>query len=55
MRSSCWFILFVDDQLRNIVGGHQAGLQTQFFDLRDISGSVAATAARLQLPPGDQT
>lgn len=48
-------ILFVDDQLRNIVGGHKAGLQTQFFDLRDIPGSVAATAARLQLPLGEKT
>lgn len=48
-------ILFVDDQLRNIVGGHQAGLQTQFFDLRDIPGSIAATAARLHLPLEDKS
>jgi putative hydrolase of the HAD superfamily len=43
-------ILFVDDQFRNIVGGVKAGLQTQHFDLRDIDGSIAAVAARLQLP-----
>jgi putative hydrolase of the HAD superfamily len=43
-------ILFVDDQFRNIVGGVKAGLQTQFFDLRDVAGNVAAVAARLQIP-----
>ncbi len=43
-------ILFVDDQFRNIVGGVKAGLQTQYFDLRDIAGNIAAVAARLQLP-----
>ena len=42
-------ILFVDDQVRNIAGGHRAGLQTQFFDLRDVAGSIAAIAARLRL------
>jgi len=42
-------ILFVDDQFRNIAGGHRAGLQTQFFDLRDVDGSIAAVAARLRL------
>ena len=47
-------ILFVDDQMRNIAGAHRVGLQTQFFDLRDIPGSIAATAARLQLPLEDK-
>ena len=42
-------ILFVDDQFRNIAGGWQAGLQTQYFDLRDVAGNVAAIAARLGL------
>ena len=42
-------ILFVDDQMRNIEGGIKAGLQTHFFDLRDIPGTLAALAARLQL------
>jgi len=43
-------ILFVDDQHRNIVGAVKAGLQTQYFDLRDVSGNLAAVAARLRLP-----
>ena len=43
-------ILFVDDQFRNIAGAFKAGLQVQFFDLRDIAGQVAAIAARLHLP-----
>lgn len=43
-------ILFVDDQFRNIAGGVKAGLQTQYFDLRDVDGNIAAVAARLQLP-----
>lgn len=43
-------ILFVDDQFRNIVGAVKAGLQTQFFDLRDVPGNLAAIASRLQLP-----
>ena len=42
-------ILFVDDQFRNIAGAVKAGLQTQYFDLRDISGNIAAVAARLGL------
>lgn len=42
-------ILFVDDQLRNIVGAERAGLQVQHFDFRDVKGSVAAIAARLKL------
>lgn len=42
-------ILFVDDQFRNVVGGVKAGLQTQYFDLRDIDGHIASIAARLQL------
>lgn len=44
-------VLFVDDQFRNIAGAVKAGLQTQYFDLRDIAGNLAAIAARLQLPP----
>lgn len=43
-------ILFVDDQFRNIAGAHSAGLQTHFFDLRDVAGSISAVAARLRLP-----
>lgn len=42
-------ILFVDDQFRNIAGAQSSGLQTQYFDLRDIDGNIAAIAARLQL------
>ncbi len=42
-------ILFVDDQFRNIVGAVNAGLQVQYFDLRDVPGNVAAIAARLDL------
>jgi putative hydrolase of the HAD superfamily len=40
-------ILFVDDQFRNIAGAVDAGLQTQYFDLRDVPGNIAAVAARL--------
>ena len=43
-------ILFVDAQFRNIAGAHRAGMQTQFFDLRDVDGSIAAAAARLRIP-----
>ncbi len=43
-------VLFVDDQFRNIAGGVKAGLQTHFFDLRDVPGQIAAIAARLDLP-----
>jgi putative hydrolase of the HAD superfamily len=43
-------VLFVDDQFRNITGAVRAGLQTQYFDLRDISGNIAAIRARLKLP-----
>jgi putative hydrolase of the HAD superfamily len=42
-------VLFVDDQFRNIAGAIQAGLQVQYFDLRDVPGNIAAVAARLQL------
>lgn len=42
-------VLFVDDQFRNIAGAVQAGLQTQYFDLRDVPGNVSAIAARLRL------
>jgi putative hydrolase of the HAD superfamily len=42
-------VLFVDDQLRNVVGAVKAGLLTQYFDLRDVSGNIAATRARLGL------
>ena len=45
-------ILFVDDQHRNIVGAVKAGLQTQYFDLRDVSGNIEALAARLRLTQG---
>jgi len=43
-------LLFVDDQFRNIAGAQQAGLQTQYFDLRDPAGCIAAIAARLRIP-----
>ena len=46
-------VLFVDDQFRNIAGAVKAGLQTQYFDLRDIPGSLAAIASRLQLKNED--
>jgi putative hydrolase of the HAD superfamily len=42
-------ILFVDDQFRNVAGGVKAGLQTQYFDLRDIDGNIASIVARLRL------
>lgn len=42
-------LLFVDDQFRNIAGAQAAGLQTQYFDLRDVTGCSAAIAARLSL------
>jgi putative hydrolase of the HAD superfamily len=42
-------VLFVDDQFRNIDGAIRAGLQAQYFDLRDVPGNVAAIAARLKL------
>lgn len=45
-------VLFVDDQFRNIAGAVKAGLQTHYFDLRDVDGNIAAVAARLQLIPG---
>lgn len=42
-------ILFVDDQFRNIAGAVNAGMQVQYFDLRDVDGNIAAVAARLGL------
>jgi putative hydrolase of the HAD superfamily len=51
LRVSAGDVLFVDDQFRNIAGAVKAGLQTQYFDLRDVPGSIAAVAARLQLLP----
>ncbi len=47
-------VLFVDDQFRNIAGAVKSGLQTQYFELRDIPGSVAAITARLRLAPGQR-
>lgn len=44
-------LLFVDDQMRNIVGAHRFGLQTQLFDLRDPAGSCRAVLTRLGLAP----
>jgi putative hydrolase of the HAD superfamily len=44
-------ILFVDDQFRNIAGAVAAGLQVQYFDLRDVDGNVAAIEARLRMRP----
>ena len=42
-------VLFVDDQFRNVAGAIRAGLQVQFFDLRDVAGNIAAIAARLKI------
>lgn len=42
-------VLFVDDQFRNIAGAVRAGLQAQYFDLRDVDGNIAAIAARLEV------
>jgi putative hydrolase of the HAD superfamily len=50
MRLAPHEILFVDDQFRNIAGAVKAGLQTQYFDLRDVDGQIAAVSARLALP-----
>jgi putative hydrolase of the HAD superfamily len=44
-------VLFVDDQFRNIAGAVAAGMQTQYFDIRDVQGNIAAIAARLNLDP----
>ena len=44
-------VLFVDDQFRNIAGAVRAGLQAQYFDLRDVAGNIAAITARLKLTP----
>lgn len=42
-------LLFVDDQLRNIAGAHEFGLQTQLFDLRDPGGCCDAVLSRLRI------
>ena len=42
-------VLFVDDQFRTVAGAVRAGLQAQYFDLRDVAGNIAAIAARLKL------
>jgi len=42
-------VLFVDDQFRNIAGAVRAGLQCQYWEMRDIPGNLAAISARLQL------
>jgi putative hydrolase of the HAD superfamily len=47
-------ILFVDDQFRNIAGAVNVGFQTQYFDLRDVRGNIAAVAARLGVSPKEQ-
>lgn len=44
-------LLFVDDQMRNIVGAHEFGMQTQLFELRDPDGSCGAVLRRLRLRP----
>ncbi len=46
-------VLFVDDQLRNVIGASKAGLQTQLFELRDVPGSIAAILARLRMRDAD--
>jgi putative hydrolase of the HAD superfamily len=48
-------VLFVDDQFRNIAGAVGVGLQTQYFDLRDVPGNIAAVAARLGVAPRTST
>lgn len=44
-------LLFVDDQMRNIVGAHAFGMQTQLFDLRDPDGTCRAVLSRFGLDP----
>lgn len=53
LKASAEDVLFVDDQMRNVVGAVKAGLQVQYFDLRDIDGNIAAIATRLNLPVED--
>ncbi|MEX3764614.1 HAD family hydrolase [Paraburkholderia phenoliruptrix] len=53
LKASADEVLFVDDQMRNIAGAVKAGLQVQYFDLRDINGNIAAIATRLNLPVGE--
>ena len=48
-------MLFVDDQFRNVAGAWAVGLQTHYFDLRDVRGNVAAIATRLGLSEGAMT
>lgn len=42
-------VLFVDDQLRDIVGANKADLRTQLFELRDVPGSLKVIFPRLRL------
>lgn len=44
-------ILFVDDQPGNVAGAERAGLRAQWFDIRDVAGSIRAIERHLALPP----
>ncbi|MGH9246496.1 MAG: HAD-IA family hydrolase [Acidimicrobiales bacterium] len=40
-------VLFVDDQPRNLAGAEAVGMRTEWFDVTDVSGSIARIQARL--------
>jgi len=40
-------IVFVDDQLRNAVGGEAVGMQVVHFDITDVAGSIAEVRKKL--------
>lgn len=42
-------IVFVDDQLRNVVGGEAVGMQVVHFDITDVDGSIAIVREKLEL------
>ena len=42
-------VLFVDDQMRNVDGAVRAGLEAQFFDVGDVSGTIEAIRKRVGL------
>ena len=40
-------IVFVDDQLRNVVGGEAVGMQVVHFDITDVEGSIVIVREKL--------
>jgi len=42
-------VVFVDDQLRNVVGGEAVGMQVVHFDITDVEGSIAVVRKELEL------